>query len=65
MSVPPPGGNGRMNRTGLLGQASGAWATDGTGTIAVPAAKSSAQRNRGQTPITGELFPDTSEDKGK
>jgi hypothetical protein len=54
-----------MNRTGLLGQASGAWATDGTGTIAVPAAKSSAQRNRGQTPISGELFPDTSEDKGK
>jgi hypothetical protein len=26
MSVPPPGGNGKMSRTGLLGHTSGVWA---------------------------------------
>src|SRR2546425_6684249 len=43
MSVPPPGGNGRTSRTGLLGQASGACAGAGHGASAIPAAKGSAQ----------------------
>src|SRR5438034_1476000 len=36
MSVPPPGGNGRMKRTGRLGQASVVWAAAGQGAGAAP-----------------------------
>src|SRR5690349_1774745 len=41
MSVGPPGGNGRISRMGLLGQATGACAPAGHGASAIAAASSS------------------------
>src|SRR5216684_7399662 len=45
MSVPPPGGNGRMNRSGLLGQASLVWADAGQGRSAVPSTANGRRRS--------------------
>src|SRR5438034_11272929 len=70
MSVPPPGGNGRMKRMGRLGQASVVWVAAGQGASAAPSIindrKPSRARsgNRGQTPISMTYSQTTAGAKG-
>src|SRR5690242_10357431 len=51
MSVGPPGGNGRMSRMGLLGQASGACADAGRGASAAASATRTGRNARSFPPV--------------